>query len=179
MASQQERPKTVFQHGQTGTTSQQGLSGTVFRQGVTAEIPISIGPAGMLFPTDLAELDTVGVVDVAVAGEVLPAVSDVFDSPELVVMVGVGEVETVEGIPVYYGDDCDDSDYKDPRNEFETVDRMPVYYGGDFNYSDCEDPVILLTKIGWSGVILALRMDIVGFSRMTGRPGCLLLSVSL
>ena len=30
------------------------------------------------------------------------------DSPELVVIVGVGEVETVEGIPVDYGDDCDD-----------------------------------------------------------------------
>ena len=25
-------------------------------------------------------------------------------------------------------------------NEFETVDGMPVYYGGDFNDSDCEDP---------------------------------------
>ena len=32
------------------------------------------------------------------------------------------------------------ADYKDPRNEFETVDGMPVYYGGDFNDSDCEDP---------------------------------------
>ena len=95
---------------------------------VTAEIPISIGPAGMLFPTDLAELDTVGVVDVAVAGKVLPAVPDVFDRPELVVMVVEGEVETVKGIPVDYGDDCNDSEYKDPRNEFETVDGMPVDY---------------------------------------------------
>ena len=46
-----------------------------------------------------------GVVDVAVAGEVLPAVPDVFDRPELIAMVGVGEVETVEGILVDYGDE--------------------------------------------------------------------------
>ena len=24
--------------------------------------------------------------------------------------------------------------------DFETVDGMPVYYGGDFDDSDCEDP---------------------------------------
>ena len=95
-----------------------------------------MGPAGMLLPTDMAEFDTVGVVDVAVAGEVLPAVPDVFHRPELVAMVGVGEVVTLEGIPV----DCDDYEYKDPRNEFETVDGMPVYYVGDFYDSDCEDP---------------------------------------
>ena len=40
-----------------------------------------------------------GVVDVAVAGEVLPALPDVFDRPELVAMVVAGEVETVEGFP--------------------------------------------------------------------------------
>ena len=80
------------------------------------------------------------MVDVAAAREVLPAVLDVFDRPELVAMDGVGEVETVGGISVVYGDDCDDYEYKDPRNEFETVDGMPVYYGGDFNDSDCEDP---------------------------------------
>ena len=105
---------------------------------ITAEIPISIGPAGMLFPTDLAELDIVGVV--TVAGEVLPAVLDVSDRPEMVAMVVEGEVGTVEGFPVDYSDICDDSEYKDPRNEFETVDGMPVYYGGDFTDSDCEDP---------------------------------------
>ena len=43
----------------------------------------------------------------------------------------------MEGIPVDYGDDCDDYEYKDPWNEFETVDGMPVYYGGDFIDSDC------------------------------------------
>ena len=30
--------------------------------------------------------------------------------------------------------------YNDPRNEFETVDGMPIYYGGDLNDSDCENP---------------------------------------
>ena len=52
-------------------------------------------------------------------------------------MVGVDAVQAVEGIPMDYGDDCD---IRDPRNDFETVDGMPVYYGGDFNDSDCEDP---------------------------------------
>ena len=53
------------------------------------------------------------------------------DRPDLVVMIVSDDVETVQGIPVDYGSDYDDSDYKDPRNEFETVDGMPVYYGGD------------------------------------------------
>ena len=39
-----------------------------------------------------------------------------------------------------YGGTCDEAEYKDPRNEFETVDGMPVYYGGDLNDSDCENP---------------------------------------
>ena len=139
---------------------------------VTAGIPISADPARILiFPADLAELDTVGVVDVAVAGEAPLTVPDVFDRPELVAMIVAYEVETVEGIPVDYSGDYDDSDYKDPQNEFETMDGMPVYYGGDLNDSDCEDPLILLTKIGWIGVFLTLHMDIVGFSRMTGGGG--------
>ena len=37
-----------------------------------------------------------------------------FTKPELVVMVVADEVETVDGIPVYYGGDYDDSDYEDP-----------------------------------------------------------------
>ena len=73
----------------------------------------------------------------AVVGEVLPAVPDVLDSPDLVAMVGVDAVQTVEGIPMDYGDDCD---IWDPRNDFETVDGMPVCYGGDLNDLDCEDP---------------------------------------
>ena len=82
-----------------------------------------------------------------------------FYRPELVAIVGVSEVETVEGIPVDYGDNCDDYEYKDPRNEFETVDGMPVYYGGDFIDSDYEDPVILLAKIGWSDVYCGVFPD--------------------
>ena len=70
----------------------------------------------------------------AVVGEVLAAVPDGFDSLHVVAMVGV---DAVEGIPMDYGDDCD---IRDPRNDFETVDGMPVYYGGDFNDSDCEYP---------------------------------------
>ena len=41
--------------------------------------------------------------------------------------------------------------YKDPRNEFETVDGMPVYYGGDLNDSDCENPCDIDYEawVGW------------------------------
>ena len=60
-----------------------------------------------------------------------------FDSFAVVAMIGVDAVQTVEGIPMDYDDDCD---IRDPQNDFETVDIMPVYYDGDFNDSDCEDP---------------------------------------
>ena len=113
---------------------------------VPAGIPIPADPAGILFPADLVELDTVGVVDVVFVGEASLVVFDVFDGPELVAMIVAGEVETVEGIPVDYGDDSDDSEYKDTRNEFKTINKMPVYYGGDFNDSDCEDPRDLAYK---------------------------------
>ena len=72
-----------------------------------------------LLPTDPAEFDTAGVVDMAVIGEVLPAVPDIFNSPDLVAMFGVDVIKTGEGIPMDYGDDCD---IWDPRNDFETVD---------------------------------------------------------
>ena len=102
-------------------------------------------PAGVLLPTDPAEFDTVCVVEVTVVGKVLPVVPVVCDSPDLVAMIGVDAVKTVEGIPIDYGDD---SDIQDPRNDFETVDGMPVYYGGDVNDSDCEDPHDLVMRIG-------------------------------
>ena len=78
---------------------------------VTAGILISANPAGILFPADLAELDTVGVVDVAVAGEVPPTVSDVSDRTELVAMIVADGVETVEGIPVDCGGEYNNSEY--------------------------------------------------------------------
>ena len=93
---------------------------------VPAGIPIPADPAGILFLANLA----VGVADVAVAGVAPQAVPDVFGGPELVVMIVADELDTMNGIPIDYGGDYDDSDYKDPRNEFETVDGMPVYYSG-------------------------------------------------
>ena len=119
-----------------GTLSPTDPAGILF-PAVVAEFPISMDPAGVLLPTDPAESDTVGVLDMAVVGEVLPAVPDVFVSPDLVAMVGVDAVQTVEGIPMDYDDDCD---IRDPRKDFETVDGMPVYYDGEVNDSDCEDP---------------------------------------
>ena len=44
------------------------------------------------------------------------------------------------GIPMACDGTYTTAEYKDPRNEFETVDGMPVYYGGDLNDSDCENP---------------------------------------
>ena len=92
---------------------------------VPAGIPIPADSAGILFPANLAEPDTVGVADVAVAGVAPLAVPDVFGGPELVAMIVADELDTMNGIPIDYGGDYDDSDYKDPRNEFETV-----YYSG-------------------------------------------------
>ena len=104
---------------------------------VLAEFPISMDPVVVLSPPDPADFDTGGVVDIAVVGEVLLAVPDVFDSLDVVAMVEVHAVQTVEGIPMDYGDNYD---IPDPRNSFETKNGMPVYYCGDFNDSDCEDP---------------------------------------
>ena len=38
------------------------------------------------------------------------------------------------------------------------VDGMPVYYGGDGDDSDYENPRDIITRSGWIGVILTLRM---------------------
>ena len=73
----------------------------------------------------------------AVVEEVRPAAPGVVHGQAVVAMVGIDAVHTGEEILM----DCDaDSDMRDPRNDFETVDGMPVFYGGDFNDSVCEDP---------------------------------------
>ena len=98
---------------------------------VPAGIPIPADPAGILFPADLAEPVTVGLADVAVAGVAPLAVPHVFTEPDLVTMIVADEVETVDGIPVYYGCDYDDSDYEDPGYFYEEwVDWC------DFNAAD-------------------------------------------
>ena len=71
-------------------------------------------------------------------------VSGVFTGPERVTMIVTDEVETVHGSPVDYGGDGDDA--------------------------GCEDLRDIIARSGWLGVILVLQMDIVGFTRMSGRP---------
>ena len=73
----------------------------------------------------------------------------------------------------------DDSEYMVPRNEFETVDGMPVYYGGDLNDSDCEDPRNLAYEDWVEWCDFNAPDGYCGFFRMTGRPSCLLRIVPL
>ena len=94
----------------------------------------------------------------AVMEEVRPAVPDVVNSCAVVAMVGVDAVHTGEEMPM----DCDAyCDMRDPRNDFETVDGMPVYYGGDLMIRTVRILVTWLMKIGWIGITLMLRKDIV------------------
>ena len=82
------------------------------------------------------------------------------------------EVETVDGIPVYYGGDYDG--LWDP--EFDDVG----YIGnldGQSESSEYEDPQDFFTMSGWIGVILTRRTDLMAFSRRTGRPSRLFLIV--
>ena len=103
---------------------------------VLTEFPVLKDPVVTRLPADHTVFDTRSVVDMAVMDEVRPSVPDVVHGRAVVAMVGVDAVRTREEIPM----DCDiDSGMWDPRNDFETVDGMPVYYGGDFNDSDCED----------------------------------------
>ena len=80
----------------------------------------------------------------AVAGAASLAVPDVFTEPELVGMIGAYEVETVDGDPVDYGGDGDDSDYEDPR--------------------------YIIARSGWIGAILALGWILWGFPGCLGSP---------
>ena len=109
------------------------------------------------------------MADVTVVGAAPLVVTDVFTDPELVTMIVTDEVETVHGSPVDYGGDYDDSDYKDIQNEFVTEDGEPGCYGGDGGVAGCDDPRDSIARSWWLGVILVLQMDIVGFSRMSGR----------
>ena len=111
-----------------------------------------------------------GVADMAVAGAAPLVVTYVFTDPELVTMIVTDEVETVQVSREDYDSDYDDSDNKDIQIEVVTVDGVPVCYGDDGDDARCEDPRDIIARSAWLGVILVLQMDIVGFSRMSGRP---------
>ena len=60
---------------------------------------------------------------VMVVGETTAPVRLQHESLDASVSVAdIGTVETVEGIPMVYVGTYDETEYKDPRNEFETVD---------------------------------------------------------
>ena len=104
---------------------------------VLMEFPVLRDPVVARLHADPTVIDTRSVVDMAVVEEVRPAVPDVVHGRAVVAMVGIDAVHTGEEGPM----DCDADDGTwDPRNDFETVDGMPVYYGGNFDDSDCEDP---------------------------------------
>ena len=68
--------------------------------------------------------------------------------PELVTMIVTDEVETVHGSPVDYGGDCDDSDYKDIRNEFVTEDGVPACCTPSSYSVICVDELTLIELVG-------------------------------
>ena len=118
-----------------GTLSPTDPAGMPFPAAL-AEFPVLKDPVVARLPADPTVFDARSVVDMVVMGEVRPAVLDVVNSCAVVAIVGVDAVHTWEEIPM----DCDAyCDMQDPRNDFETVDGMPVYYGGDFNDSDPRD----------------------------------------
>ena len=81
--------------------------------------------------------------------DVRQAILDVGDGRAMVAMLGIDTVQMGEDAPM----DCD-SDYmeRDILIEFETVDGMPVYYGGDCYDSDWEDPrdLAYVDWVDWS-----------------------------
>ena len=74
---------------------------------VPAGILLPTAPAGVLFPADLAKPVTVGVADLSAAVAAPLTVPDVFAELELFTMEMVDVMETVDGIPIYYGGDYD------------------------------------------------------------------------
>ena len=65
------------------------------------------------------------------------AVPNVIDSRAVVAMVGIDTAQMGEDALMDCNSDCAE---RDILNEFETVDGMPVYHGGDCYDSDREDP---------------------------------------
>ena len=120
---------------------------------VPAGIPFPTDPAGILFPAELAEPVTVGVADLADAGILFPAVpARILFPADLAepVTVGVADVnaaglftmemadvmETVDGIPIYYGGDYDG--LWDP--EYDDIGYMGNF-DGQSESSDYEEPL--------------------------------------
>ena len=94
----------------------------------------------MQLPAELFVWDPGNVGDMDMTMDVHQAIPDVIDGHTVVAMVGIDMAQMGEDAPM----DCD-SDYteRDILNEFETVNGMPVYYGGDCYDSDWEDPLDL------------------------------------
>ena len=146
-----------------GTLSPTVHAGVLFPV-VLTEFPVLDDPVVVRLHADPTVIDTRSVVDMAVVEEVRLAVPDVVHDRAVVAMVGIDAVYTGEESPM----DCDaDDDTWDPRNDFETVDGMPVYYGGNFDDSNCEDPrdLAYIMRIGCFGITLMLRRDVVLTSR--------------
>ena len=91
-------------------------------------------------PAEVLVGDYRDVVDMDVAVDNCQAVPDVINGRAVVAMVGLDTVRMGEEAQM----DCDGKCAEwDIRNKLETVDGMPVYYGGDLcdsDESDWEDP---------------------------------------
>ena len=104
---------------------------------VWTEFPDWKDPAVTQLPAELPVWDPGNVVDMDMTMDVRQAISDVFDSCAVVAMVGIDTAQMGADAPMDCDSDCAE---RDILYEFETVDGMPVYYGGDCYDSDWEDP---------------------------------------
>ena len=104
---------------------------------VWTEFPEWKDPVVTQLPAELPVWDPGNVVDMDMTMDVRQAIPDVLDSRAVVAMVGIDMAQMGEDAPMDCDSDCAE---RDILNEFETVDGMPVYYGGGCYDSDWEDP---------------------------------------
>ena len=85
----------------------------------------------------------------------------------------IGTVETAEGIPMVYVVIMMRLIIRIPGISLRQWMGYPYIMEVILMIRIVRTPVILITKLGWTGVILTLRIVIGGFSRMSGRPSYL------
>ena len=96
--------------------------------GICADPTACKDPIIPFLPLDGPAGDVSHAVDMDVMRDSYPAVPAIGECRAAVAMVGLEAAQRREEAPREYGSDCAEWDI---RNEFETINGMPVYYGGD------------------------------------------------